>query len=104
MKFSTKSTYGLKAILYLADRYGESAITVSQISKEEKISAPYLEQILNKLKKKHWVKSMRGPHGGYVLTTKPSEIRVFSVLEALGEVTVSKTESSKKATKAICVV
>jgi Rrf2 family protein len=85
MKFSTKATYGLSAMLHLADRYGESAVSVSQIARDEGISASYLEQLLNRLKKNHWVKSVRGPQGGYVLTEKPSDIRIGDLLEALGE-------------------
>lgn len=49
-------------------------MSVSQIAKKESISVAYLEQILNALKKKGLVKSVRGPQGGYVLAQKPSEI------------------------------
>ena len=49
-------------------------MSVSQIAKKEGISVAYLEQILNALKKKGLVKSVRGPQGGYVLAQKPSEI------------------------------
>ncbi len=55
-------------------RYGEGSLSVSQIAKKEGISVAYLEQILNALKKKGLVKSVRGPQGGYVLAQKPSEI------------------------------
>jgi len=97
MKFSTRATYGLKAMLYLADHYGESAVPVSQIAKEEGISAAYLEQILNRIKKKNWVKSVRGPHGGYVLSAKPSQISVASVLTALGEdIRISKASLGRE--------
>jgi Rrf2 family cysteine metabolism transcriptional repressor len=85
MKFSTRATYGLRAMLYLADHYGESAVSISQIAEEERISAAYLEQILSRIKKEGWVKSVRGPRGGYVLTAKPSQISVGKVLVALGE-------------------
>ena len=74
MKFSTRTLYGLKAILVLASRFGEGSLSVSQIAKKEGISVAYLEQILNKLKKKGLVKSVRGPQGGYVLAQKPSEV------------------------------
>ena len=73
MKFSTKTLYGLKAVLVLATRYGEGSMSVSQIAKKESISVAYLEQILNAIKKKGLVKSVRGPQGGYVLAQKPSE-------------------------------
>lgn len=85
MKFSTRATYGLKALLYLADHYGENAVAISKIADEEGISAAYLEQILNRLKTKSLVRSIRGPHGGYVLTRKPSEISISEVFTLLGE-------------------
>ncbi len=87
MKFSTRILYGLKAILVLADRYGEGSLSVSQIAKKEGISVAYLEQILNSLKKKGLVKSVRGPQGGYILSKKPSDISLeslFYILEDKG--------------------
>ena len=84
MKFSTRTFYGLKAVLVLASRFGEGSLSVSQIAKKEGISVAYLEQILNALKKKGFVKSVRGPQGGYVLAKKPSETTLetlFYVLE-----------------------
>src|SRR3989338_8460283 len=84
MKFSTRTIYGLKAVLVLASRFGEGSLSVSQIAKKEGISVAYLEQILNALKKKGFVKSVRGPQGGYVLAKKPSEISLDSLLFILG--------------------
>ncbi len=83
MKFSTKSVYGLKALLYLADSYHQRAVPASQIAKEENISPAYLEQILHQLKKKQWVKSMRGPAGGYVLAKNPADVRLGAILRDL---------------------
>lgn len=100
MKFSTRATYGLTAMLYLAERYGESAVSISQIAEDEKISAAYLEQILSRIKREGWVKSVRGPRGGYVLTAKPSEIKVGALLSALGEDTLVRTPRSVRHTAA----
>jgi Rrf2 family transcriptional regulator, cysteine metabolism repressor len=83
VKFSTRTLYGLKAILVLAGRYGEGLLSVSSIAKKENISVHYLEQILNSLKKKGLVKSVRGPQGGYALAQKPSEITLFALYTAL---------------------
>lgn len=93
MKFSTRTQYGLKAILVLASRYGEGSLSVSQIAKKEGISIPYLEQILNSLKKKGFVRSMRGPQGGYVLSKKPSEIMLDQLLSVLDEKNLLKVEA-----------
>ena len=83
MKFSARMLYGLKAVLVLASRYGEGSLSVSQIATKEGISGAYLEQILNALKKKGLVKSVRGPQGGYVLAEKPSDITLEQLFYAL---------------------
>ena len=83
MRFSTRTLYGLKAILVLAARYGEGSMAVSQIAKKEGISVAYLEQILNALKKKELVKSVRGPQGGYVLSKKPAELTLHELFDSL---------------------
>lgn len=83
MKFSTRTLYGLKAILVLAGRYGEGLLSVSAIARKESLSVHYLEQILNSLKKKGLVKSVRGPQGGYALAKKPGEVTLFDLYVAL---------------------
>jgi Rrf2 family transcriptional regulator, cysteine metabolism repressor len=83
VKFSTRTLYGLKAVLVLAARFGEGSLSVSQIAKKEGISVAYLEQILNNLKRKGLVKSVRGPQGGYVLAKKPSEITLDKLFYTL---------------------
>ena len=83
MKFSTRTIYGLKAVLVLASRFGAGSLSVSRIAKKESISVAYLEQILNSLKKKGLVKSVRGPQGGYILAKTPSEISLESLFYTL---------------------
>lgn len=91
MKFSTRTLYGLKAVLVLASRFGEGSLSVSQIAKKEDISVAYLEQILNALKKKGVVKSVRGPQGGYVLTKKPSEMSLKTLFYVLQDQVPAET-------------
>jgi len=92
LKFSTRTLYGLKAILVLAARYGEGSLSVSQIAKKEGISVAYLEQILNALKKKGLVKSVRGTQGGYVLAHKPTDITLEQLFYSLdGKETASQS-------------
>ncbi len=83
MKFSTRTLYGLQAVIVLAARYGEGSLAVSQIAKRQGLSVAYLEQILNALKKRGFVKSVRGPQGGYVLSRKPSETTLKTLFEVL---------------------
>lgn len=83
MKLSTKSTYGLRAVLDIALGCDKAAVRIGDISRQEGISQTYLEQLLNKLKKKGLLNSVRGPKGGYVLSRNPEEITVADVVRVL---------------------
>ncbi|MBI4436244.1 MAG: Rrf2 family transcriptional regulator [Candidatus Omnitrophica bacterium] len=83
MKLSARSTYGLLAMYALALRYPQGPISVSSIAEKEKISLPYLEQILNRLKKKGLVGAERGPKGGYRLAKPPEAITIGEIVRTL---------------------
>jgi len=67
----------------LALRYPQGPVSVSSISEKEKISSPYLEQILNRLKKVNLVSAERGPKGGYQLAKAPEEIMIGEIVKVL---------------------
>ncbi|MFH0840714.1 MAG: Rrf2 family transcriptional regulator [bacterium] len=81
MRFSTRSTYGLRAMINLAEK--ASNISLSQISKEEHISRKYLEIIFAQLKKAKLIKSIKGATGGYSLAKPAKDISVFEIIKAL---------------------
>ena len=83
MKLSTKSTYGLRAMLSVALRGGGGAVSIADISKKEGISIAYLEQLLNKLRRSGLIESIRGPRGGYVLSRSASDITVADIVRTL---------------------
>jgi len=83
MKLTTKTQYGMRAVVDLAQRYRNGPVSVSGISEREGIPISYLEQLLNRLKKGGIVKSFRGPRGGYVLAKDPSKIRVYNIVQVL---------------------
>jgi len=57
--------------------------TVKDISREEKISAKYLERLMGELRNKNLVQSHKGKNGGYVLGKNPKSIRVGEIVEIL---------------------
>ena len=67
MKLTTKGRYAVMAMADLATNENLKPISLSEISVRQNISLSYLEQLFVKLKNNHLVKSVRGPHGGYVL-------------------------------------
>ncbi|MDA3839792.1 MAG: Rrf2 family transcriptional regulator [Patescibacteria group bacterium] len=83
MKFSTKSTYGIRAMINLAKNSKEGSLSLAKIAHEEKISLSYLERLFSKLKKAGLVKSERGTNGGYSLTRKPEEISILDIVKTL---------------------
>ena len=85
MKLSTKGRYAMVALVDLALQPKDGLTTLSEISKREDISLPYLEQLFVKLRRADLVESVRGPGGGYRLAKSPSDIRVVDVLAAVDE-------------------
>lgn len=82
MKFSTKTRYGIRAVLEIALNDCENGIYQKEISKNQDISYKYLDQILSSLKAAGIVAKAGGRKSGYVLTRKPSEITVYDVHNA----------------------
>jgi Rrf2 family protein len=84
MKFSTRTRYGLRFLIYLGAEGGDRFVQLGEISEAEGISQKYLEQIIRLLKPAGVLTSARGITGGYKLAVKPDEItleRLFEVLE-----------------------
>ncbi len=83
MKFSTRTTYGLRAMIELAKNYNKSSLSLSKIAKSEKISLKYLERLFSILKKAKLVVAEMGSTGGYKLTKDPKRITVLEIVKAL---------------------
>jgi len=83
MKLSTKARYGARAMLDLAIHYGQGPIQLKDIAERQEISEKYLEHLITSLKVAGFVKSVRGAHGGYLLSRPPSEIRLFDIIRVL---------------------
>ncbi len=92
MKLSTKGRYAMVALADLALQPEGCLTTLSEISRRQSISLPYLEQLFVKLRRAELVESVRGPGGGYRLARPTAEIRVVDVLGAVDE-TVSAMHS-----------
>ncbi len=80
MKISTKGRYALQLMLDLAVYNTGEPVSLKDISKRQGISEKYLEQIISVLNKAGYVRSIRGPQGGYFLSKKPEEYTVGMIL------------------------
>ncbi len=80
MKLSTRSRYGTRLMLDMAQHYGQGPIQLGAIAKRQNIPLKYLEQIIIPLKKGNFVKSVRGQKGGHLLAKSPEEITVGEIV------------------------
>lgn len=83
MKISTKGEYGIRALLELAQRYGEGYIQSSEIATRREIPENYLYQLLITLRKAGLIRSRRGPQGGHMLSRPPERITLAEAVAAL---------------------
>ncbi len=81
MKISTKGRYALRMMVEFALHKG-SPCKINQVSRSQHISEKYLEQIVSKLHKANYVKSIRGASGGYILCKDPKDYSVGEILRA----------------------
>lgn len=83
MRVSTRSDYGLRALIELAGHYGRGPLQSSEIALRRHIPEQYLDQLLTSLRKAGFIRSVRGPSGGHELVRPPEEICVRDVITAL---------------------
>ena len=100
MKLTSKGRYAVMALADLAKFNSINPVSLRDISLRQGISLDFLEQIFFKLKKNNIVKSIRGTHGGYILTKDPEQIKLANIFTAVDEEV--KTLKCKKESKKGC--
>ena len=100
MKLTSRGRYAVMAMADLAKNNITEPISLNEISLRQGISLSFLEQLFLRLKKNNLVQSARGPHGGYVLSRDPEQIKLSSIINAVDE--KIKTVKCKKESKKGC--
>lgn len=83
MKLTSKERTGLRAMVELARYYGQGPIALSEVARAEGLPMSYLERVAASLRRAGLIESMRGAHGGYLLTHAPEDVSVGDVFRAL---------------------
>ncbi|MGH2628020.1 MAG: RrF2 family transcriptional regulator, partial [Anaerolineales bacterium] len=83
MRVSTRSDYGLRALIELAGHFGQGPLQSSEIALRRHVPEQYLDQLLTALRKAGFIRSVRGPAGGHELVRAPETISVREVIESL---------------------
>jgi Rrf2 family protein len=84
MKLSSQEEYGLRCLLRVGREGTAGSVTISELSRAEGISEPNVAKMMRVLREGAFVKSTRGPSGGYALSRPAEQINVGEVLAALG--------------------
>lgn len=80
MKISTKGRYALRLMVDLAEHRGDGLVSLKDVAARQEISVKYLEQIVGLLSRAGFLRSGRGPQGGYRLARAPEEYTVGAIL------------------------
>ena len=71
---SQRTRYAIRALLHLADRYGQGPIQLGEIAQKQRIPAKFLTVILSEMRRAGLVETLRGKEGGYWLARPPEAI------------------------------
>lgn len=100
MKLSTRTRYGIRAIIELAQYEGTRPLQLKTIAERQDISIKYLEQLMGLLRSAGLVRSVRGSKGGYALGRPAEQIRLSEVFRCLeGPVTTTECVEDGEACK-----
>ncbi len=80
---STRSRYGLRFLIDLAQRGAEGPIDLGSVAERQDIPETYLAKLVVPLRNAGIIRSARGAKGGYELTRAPGEIVLRDVVEVL---------------------
>jgi Rrf2 family protein len=83
MRLSTKGEYASRAMLEIALHHPRQPLHIREIASAQDIPVRYLEQILLLLKRAGYLRSKKGPNGGYYLAKDPAQISVAEVIRVM---------------------
>ena len=95
MRVSTRGRYAIRLMLDLASNDSGGPIRLRDVASRQHISEKYLEQIISILNKAGYVRSIRGPQGGYSLARAPGEYTAGMILR-LTEGSLSPVECTEE--------
>ncbi len=78
-----KTDYAFRLMLNLSINYGKGAVSARILSTEEKVSYQLTCKLLQQLHDAGYIKSNRGPKGGYFLSKSPSQISLANIVRVI---------------------
>jgi Rrf2 family protein len=84
LKISAECHCGVLALFDIAYHGGGTRTQTKEIAARQRLSKGHIEQVFQRLKRAHLVKSQRGPTGGYSLAKATKEITIGDIIRAAG--------------------
>jgi len=89
VKFSEAASIAIHGVILVAKT--DKFLNVTKIAEVIGASRHHVAKIMQRLAKDGFIKSMRGPAGGFVLTKKPEEISFLDLYESIeGKITIDE--------------
>ena len=82
--YSKASQYALRALAYLV-KNRQSPCLAETIASQEEIPKPFLSKILMELTRAKFLKSTRGPGGGFTLNRDPTTVSLYEVINVFDD-------------------
>jgi Rrf2 family transcriptional regulator, iron-sulfur cluster assembly transcription factor len=83
MIYSRSAEYAIRAFVFLAQVPPGKYAMVKQIAQESDIPSHFLAKILQQLARQGFLRSSKGPTGGFVLRYPAAEINLLQIVEAI---------------------
>jgi Rrf2 family protein len=95
MKLTARSEYALLALVYLGRQNSEGLVSADTIARAQGIPPRFLEQILLTLKRAKYLRSTKGPRGGYRLAKRIDAVTLAEIIR-LFDGALAPTESASR--------
>ena len=83
VRLSKGAEYAIRGILHLSSKPGGAVVFIDEIAEAEDVPRAYLAKIFQVLLKKGFLRSKRGPGGGFTLISDPKKVTMLEVIEAM---------------------
>jgi Rrf2 family protein len=103
MKITALEEYGLRCLVQIAGKEGDTPLSAREIAEAEGLTVEYVTQLLVKLRHAGLVRSVRGSRGGFLLTRAPESMTMGDVTRALGEPLLERLCASYTGTRPTCI-
>ena len=83
MIYSRSAEYAIRAFVHLADVPGGKYAMVKNIAEQADIPSHFLAKILQQMARKGFLRSSKGPTGGFALRMPAAEINMLQIVDAV---------------------